>query len=74
MNDKITTHAQSSEYLSSKRKKWQNKTDLDKMVIVMNFINKLKLFENDTVPNGNMIKFYKNSNEIINFISNHKFN
>lgn len=74
MSNEINRYASSKDYLANKRKKWANKSELDKMVITMNFINKLRLTEKDAVPNGNMMKFYDDSSDIRVCISDHCFN
>lgn len=73
MNKAIPLHADTKEYKGNKRKIWKNKTDLDKMVSVMNFINKLKISNKDEVPIGNTIRFYKDITEIKEIISNNYF-
>ena len=74
MNNAIVDYSASEEYGLNKRKKWRNKSELDKMVAILNFINKLKLTDSDTVPNGNMLKFFTVNEQIKEFISDHRFN
>lgn len=52
---------------------WREKTDMDKMSIVLDFLNKLKVSRKDTVPSGNMMKFYDNADDIESCISAHHF-
>lgn len=73
MSQEVEEYAKTQEYKKSKRKHWKNKDDLARMVIVRDFINKLKLTDTDNVPNGNMMKFYSNTRDVAECISDHFF-
>ena len=71
MNSSIAKYKDNKDRI--KQDDWRFKTDLDKMVCILNFINKLVLDTKYPVPNGNMIKFYSNEEIIESIISSHNF-
>ena len=69
MSNKITDYYGSESHKSRKSLEWERKDGLDKVSIILDFINKLR----NSDDQGNMIKFYSNINDIALCISDHEF-
>ena len=73
MDKKVDAYRSSRERMDRKNLPWEEKNDLAKLSIALDFINKLNVEENSTIPKGNMLKYYTNLSDIEITISDFEF-
>ena len=69
----VDEYHSSVERKSRKTLPWKDKSDLDRMAIVVDFINKLNIEDDGDQPKGNMLKYYRNPSDIEITISDFEF-
>lgn len=68
----IDDYSRTDEYKKEKLSEWINKGEMCKQVSILNFNNKL-ILDGYEKPVGNMVKFYRSTNNIEEIISAHAF-
>lgn len=69
----VDEYQSSSERKMRKNLSWKEKNDLDRMAIVVNFVNKLDMEDGGSQPKGNMFKYYSGPSDIEITISDFEF-
>ena len=72
MNEDVKKYRDSHTYQARKLLSWEEKSDLDKMAIVYDFLNHL-ILGNMMIPIGNMIAFYRDEMQLQQIVSNCTF-
>lgn len=72
MNEDVKKYRDSHTYQARKLLSWEEKSDLDKMEIVYDFLNHL-ILGNMMIPIGNMIAFYRDEMQLQQIVSNCTF-
>ena len=73
LDEAVDEYHSSVERKSRKTLPWKDKSDLDRMAIVVDFINKLNIEDDGDQPKGNMLKYYRNPSDIEITISDFEF-
>ena len=69
----VANHRNSPCWDINKSLPWNEKSDLDKLATILDFINQVNVNESSTVPEGNMLKFYSDISDMRVIISDFSF-